>query len=1151
MRLKSLTLKGFKSFPDRTRLDFGPGVSVVVGPNGSGKSNVTDAVLWAMGEQSPLAVRGQSMQDVIFGGGRGVQARSAAEVEIVLDNSDGTVDLPLSEISIVRRLDRAGEGGYRLNGARCRLTDVIEVLSDTGLGKEQHSVISQGRVEAIVTSKARDRRLLIEEAAGLGKHRKRRRRAQLKLERTQENLDRALDVEREARTRLRPLKRQAEAAELHERLERQILQARWELARDAAAGCRVELVEAESLVAAARASRSEIESKLEQTIERRGLAERALSERAARHDVLSKRVYEGRSAHERLGLRSEQVEASMQTVTRRIARLQQELSELEGAGQPGEEGVEAPGAERIAELEAELAEIELRREQEVGVELAELERSLELQHAEEQEVVALLTAAKTAREQADAEATSARERMLESERAVEAARREAARIGSELAAANQFLRGHAGAWGAARESGAKALSEELRVGDGYELALAAALGGRLDAAIVDDVAGAESLLDGAGPDGGSALLAVAQGDSSARAPSAADGTSMPPGAQRLLDLVSGPAEVVALAARLLADAWVVERLEQVPSDFAGIAVTRAGRVWFAAWGEVRQLSEGGTERVLARSNERDRLIVATERSVQGEQAAKHACDAALAETQSLEEARGAAERALRECERRQTEAAEAVRRTEWLIEQRRAAPAEGPLAVRKAELEGQLASERAQAERLAREAEQRRARIERLRAQLVADRELMPSAERLAAAVRTAAEAVQARFAALEQELAADRLAGEQMASELRACAAQEAEFQAALRAAGETVTGAEVAAQRLRDQAGEAELELKTVAERLGLPAADATQRQAAEGAPPPNEVEQPEAEGQAAAAADHPAAETEPATRLDEEEIGSLRSRVERLSRRREQLGPVNPLAQEEYSEAVAHVEEMEGRRADLETALRELRGVIRDTDRQIQETFEETFQAAARNFEELVGDVFPGGSGRLRLVAEEQPPRPVLGGQSLTAAAKSGETQLVGGASADDDGDAAAEAAAEAEAEAEQQLEEDSSEIGQLGVEIEITPAGKSSKRLSLLSGGEKSMTALAFLFAVFLARPCPFYILDEVEAALDDLNLDRFLALLRRYADRAQFIVITHQKRTMEAADYLFGVSMGGDGVSKVLSRRLPSEQAQTPEVAEVA
>src|SRR5436305_4203947 len=208
MFLKSISMKGFKSVPDRTRLEFGEGVSVVVGPNGSGKSNITDAVLWALGEQSPLAVRGQSMQDVIFAGGRGVQARSEAEVELVLDNADGLVDLPASELSILRRLNRAGEGEYRLNGARCRLIDVLELLSDTGIGKEAHSVVSQGKVEAIVTSKPRDRRLLIEEAAGLGKHRKRRRRAQLKLERTQENLDRALDFEREARARLRPLKRQ-------------------------------------------------------------------------------------------------------------------------------------------------------------------------------------------------------------------------------------------------------------------------------------------------------------------------------------------------------------------------------------------------------------------------------------------------------------------------------------------------------------------------------------------------------------------------------------------------------------------------------------------------------------------------------------------------------------------------------------------------------------------------------------------------------------------------------------------------------------------------------------------------------------------------------------------------------------------------------
>src|SRR6202167_3036023 len=231
MYLKSITMKGFKSIPDRTRLEFGPGTSVIVGPNGSGKSNVTDAVLWALGEQSPLAVRGQTMSDVIFAGGRGVQARSQAEVELVFDNGEGGVATGTSEVSIMRRLDRSGEGSYHLNGTTCRLVDVLELLSDTGLGKEAHSVISQGRVEAIVTSKPRDRRLLIEEAAGLGKHRKRRRRAALKLERTEENLDRALDVEREARGRLRPLKRQAEAAELHERLERQFHEARWALLR--------------------------------------------------------------------------------------------------------------------------------------------------------------------------------------------------------------------------------------------------------------------------------------------------------------------------------------------------------------------------------------------------------------------------------------------------------------------------------------------------------------------------------------------------------------------------------------------------------------------------------------------------------------------------------------------------------------------------------------------------------------------------------------------------------------------------------------------------------------------------------------------------------------------------------------------------------
>jgi chromosome segregation protein len=380
----------------------------------------------------------------------------------------------------------------------------------------------------------------------------------------------------------------------------------------------------------------------------------------------------------------------------------------------------------------------------------------------------------------------------------------------------------------------------------------------------------------------------------------------------------------------------------------------------------------------------------------------------------------------------------------------------------------------------------------------------VPVAERLARALRKAAEAAGARVAQLEAELSGDAAAGEEMTAELRACAAEEVELQARLGGASEVVTEVEVAAQRLRDQAGEAQLELRAIVGRLGGAQSESGH------------------EGRAS-------------ERLDEEQVCALGERIERLERRRGQLGPVNPLAQQEYSDAVTHVEEMERRREDLETAMRELRAVIADTDREIQRNFEQTFGAAAENFGRLVGELFPGGSGRLRLVREEQSPRAVLGGQSLPG----------------DDGAAARAAGEDGGEELGEGDEGEAAEPDLEGVEIEITPAGKSTKRLSLLSGGEKSMTALAFLFAVFLARPCPFYILDEVEAALDDLNLDRFLALLRRYSDRAQFIVITHQKRTMEAADWLYGVSMGDDGVSKVLSRRLPAGQALASEVAEVA
>ncbi|MBB4664629.1 chromosome segregation SMC family protein [Conexibacter arvalis] len=1079
MHLKSLTLKGFKSFPDRTKLAFGPGVSVVVGPNGSGKSNVTDAVLWAMGEQSPLAIRGQSMQDVIFGGGHGRKASQSAEVELVLDNSDGTLEMEFAEVSIMRRLDRNGDGEYRLNGARCRLADVLEVLSDTGLGKESHSVISQGRVEAIVTSKPKDRRLLIEEAAGLGKHRKRRRRAQLKLARTQDNLDRALDVEREARSRLRPLKRQAEAAELHERLERQMVEARWELGRDAVRATRLELTLAEEAVKTARARREEAEQALAGVAKRREEAEQALQQRSEQREELSGRAYRARAAAERVGMRLEAIRATAASLGERIVRHEAELTALR---EQAAADVADPEAERrIAALHDELATLERDRRAALERELAELETRRAAAAEEVARLRAVVEERKAALVAAEERADAARAARREAEKVVETARREAARIGGELAAANQFLRSQAGAPG-----GAPALADRLQVDEGFELALAAALEGRLRAAVVADRAEGAALLARSGRDGGSALVAWPDG-----AGPAADDASTPPcdGATRLLDHVRGPDATLALARPLLADTWVVASLDAVGDDFRGTAVTADGHVWIGAWRVLRQVPAGGAERVLAERNRRDALIAKSEAAARAEHEALQAVEAASSGIGAVDAARDEAERAQREAVRALDEAVESEHRARLLIEQRRKAEDAGPGAVRRAQIEAELAAERRLAERAERERAERAGRIELAQARLAAEQALVPQAERLVATFAELERAIAAQVEVFDAELAAHRAAGEHVAVELRACAREEADLQGRLKRDGEAVTGSEVRAQQARDRSQEAEGELRELAERLGL-------------APEP--AEQP----------------------LPDEERTALAQRIARLTRRREQLGPVNPLAKDEYEEALAHVEELERQRNDLESALRELNTLIKDTDRQIRETFEETFAAAARNFEQLAQQVFPGGRGRLRLVREDAGPRPVLGGQSADAS----------------EAEAAADAA-EADADVEERDDEDLH-----GVEIEITPAGKSMKRLTLLSGGEKSMTALAFLFAVFLAKPCPFYILDEVEAALDDLNIDRFLRLLRSYREHAQFIVVTHQKRTMEAADSLYGVSMGGDGISKVISRRLPPEQAAEAETA---
>ncbi|MGH2890093.1 MAG: AAA family ATPase, partial [Solirubrobacteraceae bacterium] len=719
MYLKSITVKGFKSFPERTRLAFGPGVSVIVGPNGSGKSNVTDAVLWALGEQSPVAVRGQSMQDVIFGGAPGRQAAGHAEVELVLDDSEGSLGLGAPEISIVRRLDRNGEGEYRLAGARCRLVDVIELLSDTGLGREMHSVISQGRVESLVTSKPRDRRLLIEEAAGLGKHRKRRRRAQLKLARTQDNLDRALDVEREARSRLRPLKRQAEAAELHERLERQALEIRWDIGRDDVRARRAALGAAQQAAQELRDRRRALESDLEAVARRREAAEEALAARSAQREELSRRTYAARGAGERIGYRADAARSALAAVERRLERCGQLVEALEA--ETVSDRPDPAAAQRIATLEESLAQLARDRQAELAHQLAELERELEAavrRSADQDEVVAARLREREAGERLQ---ERAREALREAERGVEAARRGASRVGAELAAANQFLRSHAAA-----PDGAAALSDELEVDAGCELAVAAVLDGRLGAPVVEHRAAAGDLLDRAGVDGGRALVArngeaggagERGGEGPAEAGTPNGGAGGPgSGAERLLDHVRGGGRSLALARALLADAWLVDDLTSVDDEFAGVAVTRTGRVWSPRAREVRQAPAVGDDRVLAERNRRDRLVRESERAAQAELDARGGLERATA---SLAEADSERERltgAHRAAVRSLDEAGEEERRLAAQIQRRRTAPAEGPQADRRAQLQAELDAERRLLGRAERERAERARRLEGTRA---------------------------------------------------------------------------------------------------------------------------------------------------------------------------------------------------------------------------------------------------------------------------------------------------------------------------------------------------------------------------------------------------------------------------------------------------
>jgi len=895
--LKRLTLNGFKSFGERTVLELGPGVSVIVGPNGSGKSNITDAILWALGEQSPSAIRSGSMQEVIFAGGPAAPACPRAEVELVLDNSRGEVELPVSELAICRRLGRDGEAEYLLNGARCTLTEIHELLSDTGLGKEAHSVVSQGRIEAVVLARPPERRALLEEAAGLAKYRRRRQRAQRKLERAAENLARALDVEQEARARLRPLHRQAQAADLSQRLARQLAEAKLALVCSQLAEQRQQLARTQTELAAARRDRAELEQQLAEVLVRREQAEQALGERSTSREQAAALHHGLRSALERAALRGEQLGAQGRSLTRAAAELERRLVELsEGPGGVEQERERLRG--RIAELERRLGGL---------AQQSEVERS---------------------------------------QRRAELERRQA-----ELAA---------------RVDQAKARLAEAR----------------------------------------------AASDRGRRA----------------------------------------------------VEAERKGELWQRSWTELRAVLAEGLRRLATIEPEVERERELELLLGRCESLARAAVEHALGKVGAAERALAQAQEEVRAAERELGALGEQGRRLEQeLAELERSNGGEAALAA--AAVEGELASERRVLDRFERELARRQGAVAAAQQRLQLLRSLDPLLARALAALTALAQAGERHVGEAERQARGEREAAAALAANLRECAQQEAALQGRLGEAADLLTRCELAFQRSAERVAQLEREELSLVGELG-------------------EAQPQEVRG------------------LDEQERAAIEGRIARLERRLAAIGPINPLAAEEYEQAKAHVEELERQRADLEAAMRELKGVIREADRKIKERFSETFEAVARHFEEVVGEIFPGASGRLVLVEPEEP----------------------------EEGEGAGEQPQEAAP----------------GVEIELRHAGRAAKRLSLLSGGEKSMTALAFLFSVFLARPCPFYVLDEVEAALDDLNLERFIRLLRRCAAGAQFIVVTHQRRTMEAADWLFGVSMGKDGLSKVLSRRM--DQHSQPQLA---
>jgi chromosome segregation protein len=1179
VHLKSLTLRGFKSFATATTLKFEPGITAVVGPNGSGKSNVVDAIAWVLGEQGAKALRGGKMEDVIFAGTPGRPALGRAEVVLTIDNADGALPIDYTEVTISRLMFRSGESEYAINGNPCRLLDVQELLSDSGIGRELHVIVGQGQLDAVLSARPEDRRGFIEEAAGVLKHRKRKEKALRKLDAMQANLTRLNDLTAELRRQLKPLGRQAEIARRAAVIQAELRDMRLRLLADDLLGLRsvmaAELRDEEELrgrrtavessLAAATARETELEAALaadapslaraQETYYRlsslrerfRGTAELADERHRNLSADIEAEARPGRSAEdleaEAAGVRAEEVtvSAALAADRSRLAEAEDARAALEQALRAEEQALvataraQADRREGLATLHGQVNALRTRAaaaDEEtgrIGAARREAVARAERARAEflvvQEQVLTLeggesgldahYEAANTALTDATirVETLVAEEREAEREKSFWSARREALEMSllrrdgaGALVDAGDRLPGLLGT-----------VASVLSVRAGSEVAVAAALGALADAVAVSDADAAVRALDLLKRDdaGRATLLVGTQRDPVAN-PASSVREPLPGRAEWALDLVTAPPALAGAVARILDGIAVVADLAAARALVAQrpdlTVVTDEGDLlsaWRAVGGgasapsllEVQAAADEAAEKLAEATMSADRL--------------RFALSSARADLDRLQVDLDRALEGLHESDARMAAVAEQLG---LLGSQQRAAQDEADRleraqldaeAARDRDLEGLAALEQrlAEAQAAPLDVEPDTRRRDEVATALHAARAVEVEVRLGVVAGEERARALVSRAESLERAAAAERASRERLAT-LRAGRARGAVVAAAVAEAAREALGrierslehatderslveesrrlneGELAEVRTRRRELATELEgLTDVAhrdemarteQRLRIEALE--QRCAEEYGIDPDTL-----------AADYgPDAEVPPpGDAEDPTPVPYDRTMVERraaaAARQLALLGKVNPLALEEFSALEERHAYLSTQLEDLKDTRRDLLTVVKEVDERIHEVFRSAFEDTAREFEHVFSVLFPGGEGRLVLT--------------------------------------------------------DPDDLLTTGIEVEARPPGKKVKRLSLLSGGERSLTAIALLFAIFRARPSPFYLLDEVEAALDDRNLGRLLDMVEEFRGTSQVVIVTHQKRTMEVADSLYGVSMRGDGISTVISQRL--------------